>query len=39
MKKIIKKYISRWFGISAACDALEEAFKLSKDRKWDYFFV
>jgi uncharacterized protein YxeA len=39
MKKIIKKYIARLFGISAACDAFEEAFKLSKDRQWDYFFV
>jgi len=39
MKKIIKKYIARWFSISAVCDALDEAFRISKERKWEFFYV
>ena len=39
MRKVIKKYIARLFQISAICDAFETAFKVSKERDWDYFYV
>ena len=39
MKRKIKKIIARLFGISAICDAFENAFEISKQRGWEYYFV
>lgn len=39
MKRKLKKFIARLFGISAICDAFENAFENSKNRGWDYFYV